>query len=84
MKKKVFTILGVVAMLAVVAYASQANNEEAVLSDMALENAEALAGDINPNCPNGCLTDRGRCYCYGWHDYEEAKWPDSDDSAPND
>ena len=48
MKKKVFTILGGVAMLAVVAYASQANNEEAVLSDMALENAEALAGDINP------------------------------------
>lgn len=46
-------------MLAMVAYASQANNEEAVLSDMALENAEALAGDINPNCPNGCLTTQG-------------------------
>lgn len=49
MKKKVFTVLGIVAMLAMVAYASQANNEEAVLSDMAMENAEALAITLTQN-----------------------------------
>ena len=78
MKKKVFTVLGIVAMLAMVAYASQANNEEAVLSDMAMENAVALAGDINPNCPNGCLTTQGSCKCYGIHPYEEAEWNEND------
>lgn len=76
MKKKLLSILGVVAMLAMAAYASQANNEEVVISNMALENAEALAGDINPECPNGCLTDPSSCKCNGPHPYMEAKWPD--------
>lgn len=71
-------------MMVLVAYASQVNNDETVLSDMALENAEALAGDINPECPDGCLTTIGRCYCFEWHDLEKGKWPDTDDNAPND
>lgn len=84
MKKKLLSVLSALAMMALVAYASQANNEEAVLSDMALENAEALAGNINPDCPNGCLTDPGSCKCNGPHPYLEATWPDTDDNAPED
>lgn len=29
----------------------------------------------NPDCPNGCLTRLGECYCYGTHAYQEATWP---------
>lgn len=83
MKKKLLSVLSAVTMMALVAYASQANNEEAVLSDMALENAEALAGDINPDCPNGCLDPPGYCYCYREYELESFNWGD-DQSGPND
>jgi len=78
MKKKLLSLTGVAVMLALVTYASQANRTESNLSDVALENAEALAIDdpvINPDCPDGCLTTIGRCYCREWHDLEKAKWP---------
>lgn len=84
MKKKLLTVLGVAAMVALAAYASQVNGEETVLSDMALENAEALAGDINPDCPNGCLTDPGSCKCRGPQPYLEAEWPDEEDDSSED
>ena len=71
-------------MVSFAAYSSLQGNEEVSLSDMALENAEALAGDINPECPDGCLTTIGRCYCFEWYDLEKGKWPDTDDNAPND
>ena len=83
MKKKAFTVLGIVAMLAMVAYASQANNEEAVLSDMAMENAEALAYHINPECPDGCLDPPGYCYCNKEYELESFNWGD-DQAGPND
>jgi hypothetical protein len=35
------------------------------LSDVALENAEALAdGEINPLCIYGCVDACGSCFCY--------------------
>lgn len=62
-------------MMALVAYASQANNEEAVLSDMALENAEALADNVNPDCPNGCLDiEDDYCFCHMPFQLKEAEW----------
>lgn len=36
-------------------------------------------GQINPNCPNGCLTTLGQCYCYGTHAYKEAVWVEETD-----
>lgn len=83
MKKKLLSVLGVVAMMTLVAYASQVNNEEAELSDMALENAEALAQDINPDCPNGCLIDPGSCKCNGPHPNLEATWSDDNVLLPS-
>lgn len=79
MKKKLLSVLGVVAIMTLVAYASQVNNEEAELSDMALENAEALAEDINPMCPDGCLDPPGYCFCYGEYDLESYDWGDDSD-----
>ena len=78
MKKKFLTVLSVVAVVALAAYGLQANNEEVVLSEMALEYVEALAAvdPINPNCPDGCLTKAGYCYCNGDHPYEPKKWKD--------
>ena len=83
MKKKFLSVLGVVAMMALVAYASQVNSEEAELSDMPLENAEALAQNINPDCPNGCLTDLGSCKCHGPQPYLEATWSDDNVLLPS-
>jgi len=31
-------------------------------------------GQINPECPNGCLDKLGQCYCYGTHAFKEAVW----------
>lgn len=33
------------------------------------------SAQVNPQCPNGCLTTLGTCYCYGTHAYKEAVWP---------
>lgn len=47
------------------------------LSDLALENMEALAGgeNINPDCPNGCISGGGGCFCYvDYPQYREASW----------
>lgn len=55
MKKLLFTVVSV-AMASFAAYSSLQTNEDVLLSDMAMENVEALAAIdpvINPNCPNG-------------------------------
>ena len=40
-----------------------------------MENVEALAGDINPECPNGCLDiEADYCYCYKPYPLKEASW----------
>ena len=63
MKKLLLTFVSV-AMVSFAAYSSLQNNEDVSLSDMAMENVEALAGDINPECPNGCLDiEDDYCYC---------------------
>lgn len=47
------------------------------LSDTQLKNVEALAsGEINPDCPNGCVDGDGGCFCFEeYPEYKEAKWP---------
>jgi hypothetical protein len=78
MKKKIFGLMAIVVIAAVAAwnvYVSQSKNEMA-LSDVALENIEAL-GQENPLCPNGCvIRNRRGCWCYYFYDdYDEAVWP---------
>ena len=52
-------------------YTSQ---KETSMSDLAMENVEALArGEENPLCPNGCYNNGNGCYCYTWFPtYREA------------
>ena len=49
---------------------------EVVLSDTQLKNVEALAsGEINPDCPNGCVEGEDGCTCFIYYiNYSEAKW----------
>ena len=47
-------------------------------SSLLTQNVEALAqGEIDPNCPNGCLWSSGAgCYCFTYYPYvEEYVWP---------
>ena len=74
MRKLLLTFVSV-AMVSFAAYSSLQNNEDVSLSDMAMENVEALAGDINPECPNGCLDiEDDYCYCYKPYSLKEASW----------
>ena len=79
MKKK---MLGIIAFAAIAAVAGWNYNQnlnkidDVELSDLVLENVEALANGESGNgmtdCPNGCLTEEGVCFCYGFHPYREA------------
>lgn len=65
MKKLLLTFVSV-AMVSFAAYSSLQSNEDVSLSDMAMENAEALAQDINPMCPDGCVYPKNNsCLCNG-------------------
>lgn len=66
MKKLLLTVVSV-AMVSFAAYSSLKTNEDVSLSDLAMENAEALADDdINPLCPTGCLDKPADfCLCNG-------------------
>lgn len=65
-----------VTMVSFAAYSSLQSNENVSLSDMAMENVEALAQDINPLCPNRCVDPpEGQCLCYGiWYKLTEFDW----------
>lgn len=76
MKKVLFSaaIIAVAAISSINYFRSQQDVE---LSDLAMENVEALAqeeGNGITDCPNGCLTSPGICFCYGYNPYEEAEW----------
>ena len=73
MKKK---ILGI-AVMATVALAAGWNinqsNNDIQLSDLAVNNVEALASGEGDLCPNGCMDNGGGCHCNGWYpSYREA------------
>ena len=53
MKKKLLFTFVSAAMVSFAAYCSLQGNEDVSLSDLAIENAEALADDVNPLCPDG-------------------------------
>lgn len=75
MKKKVLGIVTAVAVVAIAGVNYLQMNQSVELSDLALANVEALAqGEINPACPNGCVSGSEGCFCHVWFDnYSEAK-----------
>ena len=77
MKKKMLGIIAFAAIAAVAGWNYNQNMNNVNLSDLALENVEALAGgeNINPDCPNGCISGGGGCFCYvDYPQYREASW----------
>lgn len=81
MKKLLLTFVSV-AMVSFAAYSSLQNNEGVSLSDMAMENVEALATGEDP-CPWGCLAAYGFCVCNGDHPLKEAR-PSEEEEPPGD
>lgn len=66
MKKKLLLTFVSAAMVSFAAYSSLQSNENVSFSELAMENAEALADDVNPMCPTGCLDKSGEfCLCNG-------------------
>lgn len=74
MRRKILLVSSAIAVIGLAVYSLQPRGEEMILSEMAMENVEALAYRVNPDCPNGCLTTEGSCKCYGEHPYREAEW----------
>lgn len=59
------TFVGI-AIISFAAYNSFQNQEEIALSDMAMENIEALAEEDDSPCPTGCLDKPADfCLCHG-------------------
>lgn len=75
-KKKIFGSIAVLAIAALTAFNVNINTRENGFSDVSLENMEALAGEINSDCPNGCLNQSGNgCWCFSYYPFvKEAKW----------
>ena len=61
---KIAAVAFIAAMGILVAYNATSDTE---MNDLQNENLEALAGDINPECPNGCVRGTETCKCYGEH-----------------
>jgi hypothetical protein len=75
MKKKFLGLVAIGVIAAVAAWNVSRNMNETAMSDTVLENVEALAEEINPACPNGCVANGNGCDCNGWWPcYDEAKW----------
>lgn len=71
--KKYLGIMAIAAIAAAAGWNFNQSQNELELSDLALANAEALARGENPyDCPNGCLTSPGSCFCHFYFPYEEA------------
>lgn len=82
MKKKLLLTFVSAAMVSFAAYSSLQGNEDVSLSELVMENAEALATGENP-CEWGCLAEYGFCVCNGDHPLREAK-PDEEEEPPAD
>ena len=78
MKKNIVKVAFVAAIAMVCGINVLHSQKCETLSEVALANVEAFADfdpSINPECPNGCVSDGDGCYCYHkYADYKEAKW----------
>ena len=74
MKKVIFGGIAIVFFAVVAAFSVNLKSNEYGLSDVGINNAEALA-NMSPSCPNGCVSGNTGCYCNGPYSiYKEAKW----------
>ena len=70
MKKKILSGIFALSLLVATGYGvSQNLKSDSGLSNLALNNVEALAQSENDLCPNGCYDNGTGCYCNGWHWY---------------
>ncbi len=71
--KKLFLLFAAFLFAAVAGYnihlAQSNQNSDVSLADIAVM-AQAT-GEINPDCPNGCTTKVGHCWCYRYYPWEE-------------
>lgn len=83
MKKKVIFTVAVfaIALTATLGVSQMTQQEATNLTDLALNNTEALA--FETLCPNGCLTTAGTCNCRGTHPYKEANWGKEKELSPS-
>lgn len=74
MKINVFKVVLVVVFVILAGYNVYAQ-QKAEMSDLAMENVDALTSDkVNPMCPNGCVDKGNGCGCNGiyvntWKEY---------------
>jgi len=79
MKKIIIRIAAVVLLIGGIAFnfgLSNTNNNELVGLDMVAKLSVAQA-NINPKCPNGCVSGNSLCWCYGPYNLREAYWPNN-------
>ena len=78
MKKQIIKLLAVVAVVAIAGWNYMNSENDVQMSDLTVDNIEALAdgeGDVNPDCPNGCVSGGGGCFCHvNYPQYKEASW----------
>lgn len=75
MKKNILKVALVAAVVATASYGMYENQSKLNLSDVMLENVEALATDEYDPCPNGCLDGGDGCFCHFWFPtYKEKEW----------
>ena len=74
MKRNIIRVALLAVFAFVAGYGVYTSQKETAMSDLAMENVEALArGEENPLCPNGCYNNGNGCYCYTWFPtYREA------------
>lgn len=73
MKKKIMYAVACVALAAIAGWNYQQSKQNVELSDLALENVEALASGEYSDCPNGCYDNGSGCFCHYWFpSYREA------------
>lgn len=67
MIKKILKLSFIAAVAVAAGYTAYIQSQKAeALSDLTMDNVEALASGENPFCPNGCKLNGPGCLCDGW------------------
>lgn len=51
---------------------SNSNSDNELVTLKVVANTAVAQGEINPDCPNGCVSGNTGCYCFTWYEYREA------------
>ena len=66
MKKNMMKLAFAAALAVAAGVTAYQAQEKEMMSDLTMENVEALARGENPLCPNGCKMNGSGCLCDGW------------------